>query len=271
VLSDKELGRLCIDVCETAREAGAFIRKEAAGFDSNNIEYKGKNDLVSYVDKQSEILIVKQLGTLLPGSVFLTEENTVQAKSGDFMWIIDPLDGTTNFIHGMPCYCVSIALLYNNMPVIGVVYEVNFDECFYAWKNGGSYLNGNRIFTSRTANLSSALLATGFPYSNYDRLSEYMGVFDYCLKNTHGLRRLGSAAADLAYVAAGRLDGFYEYGLNAWDVAAGVILVKEADGVLSDFSGGENYIFGKEIVATNRMIFQKFSEVINRYFYADGA
>jgi myo-inositol-1(or 4)-monophosphatase len=150
--------------------------------------------------------------------------------------------------------------------VLGVIYEINLDECFYAFENGGAFLNGKKISVSSVAKLSDSLLATGFPYSNYERMTPFMEVFDYCLRNTHGLRRLGSAAADLAYVACGRFEGFYEYGLNAWDVAAGVIIVKEARGKVSDFSGGKNSVFGKEIIACNSNVFEEFLVVVKQKF-----
>ena len=166
----------------------------------------------------------------------------------------------------MPCFCISIALMNDNEIVLGVVHELNFDECFYAWKDGGAYMNDNRIFVSGTNLLSESLMATGFPYHNYDRMKPYMEIFDYCMHNTHGLRRLGSAAADLAYVACGRFEGFYEYGLNSWDVAGGAIIVKEAGGIVTDFSGGGNFVFGAEIIATNAGIASEFLKVVKKKF-----
>ena len=150
--------------------------------------------------------------------------------------------------------------------IIGIVHEINLDECFYGWDNGGAWLNGKRIHTSTTKSLNHALLATGFPYYNYSRMTEYMEVFDYCLRNTRGLRRLGSAAADLAYVACGRMDGFYEYGLKAWDVAGGALLVKEAGGSVSDFKGGSDFVFGEEIITCNAETFDEFLSVIKKAF-----
>ena len=138
--------------------------------------------------------------------------------------------------------------------IIGIIYEINQDECFYAWQNGGAFLNDKGISVSKVSHLKDSLLATGFPYSNYIYMKQYMAVFDYCMYHSHGLRRLGSAAADLAYVACGRFEGFYEYGLQSWDVAAGVLIVTEAGGKVSDFKGGDNYIFGREIIATNNSL-----------------
>ena len=261
-----DLENLCAGVCAAVRETGKFIRGERKTFSLTKVEYKGLNDLVSYVDKTAEQKLVRTLSALLPSSGFITEEKTNITRGEEYNWIIDPLDGTTNFVHGVPCYCISVALLQREKLVIGVVYEVNLDECFYAFENGGAWLNGNRISVSAASSLKNSLLATGFPYSDYDRMKPYMEVFDYLMYNTHGLRRLGSAAADMVYVACGRFEAFYEYGLNAWDVAGGVLIVKEAGGVVSDFSGGENFLFGKEIIASNKNVYNEFLEVVKSKF-----
>lgn len=261
-----ELSNLCDQTIEIVKRAGAFIRAESRNFSQSAVEYKGSNDMVSYVDKNTEKMLVSGLLEILPSSGFITEENTNTTKGSRYNWIIDPLDGTTNFVHGLPCYCVSVALMDGEELVLGVVYEINLDECFYAYRSGGAFLNGKKITVSGIAELKKSLLATGFPYSNYSRLEEYMRVFNYCMYNTHGLRRLGSAAADLVYVACGRFEGFYEYGLNAWDLAAGALIVKEAGGKVTDFSGGTNYLFGKEIVATNSSIHDEFLAIIEKEF-----
>lgn len=263
-----DLETLCHKVCLAVKETGDFIRLERKTFTISKVEYKGLNDLVSYVDKTAEQQLVNSLSRLIPSSGFITEENTNNTRSAEYNWIIDPLDGTTNFVHGIPCYCISVALMLRDKLVLGVVYEINLDECFYAFENGGAWLNGNRIKVSDISELKGSLLATGFPYSNYDRMKPYMEVFDYCMYNTHGLRRLGSAAVDLIYVACGRFEGFYEYGLNAWDVAAGAFIVSEAGGTVSDFSGGSNYVFGKEIIATNKNIFGEFLGIVKEKFTA---
>lgn len=252
-------------VVELSKSTGEFIRTESKNFNTKSVEYKGKNDLVSYVDKTAEQQLVSGLKSILPEAAFITEENTENTE-GKFQWVIDPLDGTTNFVHGLPCFCISIALLENKKAVLGVIYEINLDECFYATKGGGAFLNRIKIKVTETAELSQSLLATGFPYHDYSRLKEYMRVFDHCMHHTHGLRRLGSAAVDLAYVACGRFEGFFEYGLNAWDVAAGVIIVREAGGTVSDFSGNDNPIFGAEIIATNKNIYSEFLEMLKSKF-----
>ncbi len=261
-----DLRELCMKVIELTAKVGVFINTERGRFQIDAIEKKGHNDLVSYVDKESEKRLVSALQDFLPGSGFITEEKTQVENRAHYTWIIDPLDGTTNFIHGLPCYCISIALLEGEKPVLGVVHELTRDECFYAWDQGGAFLNGEKIRVSDIRQLSDSLMATGFPYHNYDRMKPYMEVFDYCMRNTHGLRRLGSAAADLAYVACGRFESFYEYGLNSWDVAGGVVLVKEAGGRVSDFKGEDNFLFGEEIIACNGGVFDEMLEVVKSKF-----
>ncbi len=257
---------LCYKVCEISRNTGKFIRSEVNKLRNSDIEVKGLNDFVTYVDKTSEKAIVKALTEILPDAGFIAEENTSDKKGERYNWIVDPLDGTTNFIHGIPCYSISIALQRDQEIVLGVVYEINQDECFYAWEGSKAFLNNDIIKVSNCALIKDALLATGFPYYDYSRLSPYMEMFDYFLKNSHGLRRLGSAAVDLVYVACGRFEGFYEYGLRPWDVAAGAFIVQQAGGKVSDFKAGNNYIFGKEIIATNALIFDEFIALSQKHF-----
>lgn len=232
-----------------ARETGAFIRAEALDFSAHHVELKGKSDLVSYVDKETEKKLVKGLMELLPDGGFITEENTIDQQQKEYTWIIDPLDGTTNFVHGLPTYAISIGLMHHQELVLGVIYEVNRDELFTAWKDGGAYLNGQRIRVTDARRIDDSLFATGFPYYNFDRMDQYLAILNELMKNAHGLRRVGSAATDLAYVACGRYEGFFEYNLNPWDVAAGILLVREAGGIVTDFSGGPNCLFGRELVA----------------------
>lgn len=260
-----DLEIICKSVCGIAREAGKFILSKRIEIKPGIIESKGIHDYVTFVDKESERLIVKGLEMLIPESGFITEEKTI-AKTGEiYNWIIDPLDGTTNYIHGIPVFCVSIGLRRKDELILGVIYEINLDEMFYSWEGGNAFLNGNIISVSKTVNLNDALLATGFPYYDYSRLDQYMELFKYFLKHTRGVRRPGSAAADLAYVASGRFDGFYEYGLSPWDVAAGAFLIKQAGGNITDFSGGNNYLFGKELVSGNSNMFTEFQSAIKKY------
>jgi myo-inositol-1(or 4)-monophosphatase len=234
---------------QVAEEAGAFIAAERASFGKEKIEYKGLNNLVSYVDKTAEKIIVEGLTKIMPEAGFITEEETVSQNDAHHRWIIDPLDGTTNFIHGLPVYAVSIALIEEDAPILGVVYEVSSKECFTAIRGYGASLNGNPISVSEVSKLEDSLLATGFPYYEFQDLSAYLNIMQDFMQHTHGLRRMGSAAIDLAYTACGRFDGYFEYNLNSWDVAAGVLLVEEAGGTVSDFKGGGNPVFDREVVA----------------------
>lgn len=257
--------KLVEQIEEVAKAAGAFIRKERADFSYSRVEVKGLNDLVSYVDKQSEAMIVAGLKPLVPGAGFIVEENTENTRA-DYNWIVDPLDGTTNFVHGIPCYAVSIALEHKGEIIAGVVYEVSRDECFSARQGGGAFLNGKKIKVSERATLSESLIATGFPIYNFSRLTNYLSALEALMRGTHGLRRIGAAAADLCYLACGRVDAFFEYNLNAWDVAAGALIVQEAGGTVTDFSGGNNWLFGKEIVGSNALLQPQFSRLIAEKF-----
>ena len=235
------------------KEVAQFIKHEATTFDRDRIEYKGFNDLVSYVDKESEKILISGLGAILPEAGFIAEEGTSEVKGDQFQWIIDPLDGTTNFTHGLPVFAISIALLRDKEVILGVVHEINRDEVFYAIENGAAFCNDNIITVSASDSLDRSLLATGFPYYNFDKMPFYLSILDDFMQKTHGLRRMGSAAVDLVYVACGRFEGFFEYNLNAWDVAAGAFIVERAGGQVSDFSGGSNYLFGREIVASGKI------------------
>jgi myo-inositol-1(or 4)-monophosphatase len=207
---------------------------------------------------------VDGLGKILPEAGFITEENTVSDRK-DLTWVVDPLDGTTNFIHGVPCYSISIGLLDGDEVIMGIIHEINLKESFWAWKGGPAFLNGKEIYVSPVTSLENALLVTGFPNRDYSRLDEYMDLFKHFMETTHGLRRFGSAAVDLAYVACGRCEGFYEYGLSAWDVAAGALIVQRAGGRVTDFNGGDNYLFGEEIIAAGAPIFSEFFSEINLF------
>jgi len=244
-----DLKKITSQITEIARTTGEFIRKEAESFSLEDVELKGKSDLVSYVDKETEKKLVSALQQLLPEAGFITEENTVGQDQKEYTWVIDPLDGTTNFVHGLPTYAISIGLLNGSEVVAGVVYEVNRDEAFYAWKDGGAYLNGKQIHVTKADKIDDSLFATGFPYYNFEKLDEYLAILNELMKGAHGLRRVGSAATDMAYVACGRYEAFFEYNLNSYDIAAGVIIVQEAGGIVTDFKGGDDYLFGRELVA----------------------
>ncbi|WP_192347620.1 inositol monophosphatase family protein [Algoriphagus sp. Y33] len=254
MISTERLTQLLEQTQSIAKEAGAFIRRERQHFDLNKVEHKGFNDLVSYVDKEAEKIIVNKLSQILPEAGFITEEGTNTTRAEEFNWVIDPLDGTTNFIHGVPIFSVSIALMEHGEVILGVVYEVNLHECFYAMKGAGAFCNDTPIKVSAAKTLSESLIATGFPYYNFDLIDKYLAALKSLMKSSHGARRFGSAAVDLCYVAAGRVEGFFEYNLNSYDVAAGTLIVEEAGGKVTDFSGGRDFVFGREILATNEKI-----------------
>ena len=237
---------------ETCLEVGGFIRYESENFDRSRIEQKnGFNNLVSYVDKESEKRLVKALSAIIPGSGFLAEEGTSIKSSNDYTWIIDPLDGTTNFTHGFPPFAISIGLSRKDKIVLGVVLEITKNECFHTHEDAPAFCNQKEIKVSGVKNIDAALLATGFPYYHLGRTDEYLNIIKQFLKKTHGIRRMGSAATDLAYVACGRLEGFFEYNLNPWDVAAGAFIVQQAGGTVTDFKGGNNFLHGGELCAGN--------------------
>jgi myo-inositol-1(or 4)-monophosphatase len=257
------LKQLTEEVSLLSREIAAFIRAESLKFTEASVESKSLNNLVSYVDKVAEQRFVDALKDLLPEAGFIAEEGTGEKVEG-LNWVIDPLDGTTNFVHGVPCYCTSVALIKDGIIQLGVVLEVNRDECFAAYRGGGATMNGKPINVSARANLQDSLLATGFPYDDFGFESEYMDLLRELMHRTRGIRRLGSAAADLAYVACGRFEAFYEYGLNSWDVAAGVLLVREAGGKVSGFHPSKDPVFDEEIVASNSAIHEELLEVIEK-------
>lgn len=260
---------ICREVIDIAKNAGKFIRTERMSFDKKSVESKGIHDYVSYVDKKAEDLLVDKLGKLFPEAGFIAEEGSGEKNREGWNWIIDPLDGTTNFIHGLPPYSVSIALVNNTKAVIGVVYEINLDECFYSWEGAPAYMNEKEIRVSDNQSVKDSLIATGFPYTDFRQMKPFLESFRHFMENSHGLRRLGSAAVDLAYVACGRFDAFYEYGLSPWDVAAGAFIVSQAGGNISDFSGGENYLFGEELIASNSIVYDEFKADVQRFMKAD--
>lgn len=259
--------KLCIDTCTLAQEAGLFIMLERKTFTYDKVEEKTFNQLVSYVDKTAEEMLVSGLQKLLPQAGFITEESTIATEEKEFMWIIDPLDGTTNFIHSLPVFSVSIGLMQNNELVLGIVYECNRKEMFYAWKGSKAYLNNQPIYVKQNDKLIQSLLATGFPYYDFEVMEKYLATLKYLMVNTQGMRRMGSAAVDLAYTACGRFDGFFEYGLHPWDVAGGAFIVQQAGGIISTFSGDKNYVFDKTLIASSAVLYPSFFEVIQKNFH----
>lgn len=242
---------ICKQTIPIVREAAAFIHRNQGKVREEEIEEKELNSLVSYVDKEAEKILVSSLGELIPGSTFFTEEDTVQNQESEYTWIIDPLDGTTNFLQKIPFYCVSVALRVHGRIVVGIVHEIVRSEVFYAWEAGGSYLNGERIKVSNQHDLTKSIVATGFPYKRDLRTDQYLEVLVDLIKSTRAIRRIGSAALDLAYVACGKFDAFYEFNLNPWDVSGGALIVMEAGGKLSGFHQPEEWKTGKTIIAAN--------------------
>lgn len=254
------------DVISVSEEVAEFIGKEGADFDLSRIEQKSSfNNLVSYVDKEAERRLVDALHKSFPQAGFITEEGTVeQSQQHEYNWIVDPLDGTTNFLHGLPIYSISIGLMHRSETILGVVYHVVRKECFHAVIDDNAYCNNKMIRVSAVPALGESLLATGFPYYNSEKKDAYLDIIRTFLEKTHGIRRLGSAAIDLAYVACGRLEGFFEYNLNPWDVAAGTLIVQQAGGRVTDFSGGSDFIFGRELCAANGLMHDEMLAVIQK-------
>ena len=250
-MTTSQLQALLPDVRAIVAQTATFLKDHVNTVSEEEIEAKELNSLVSYVDKTAEEQLVRRLYDLLPEAGFLTEEGTVIQQVTEYRWVIDPLDGTTNFLHGLPCFSISVALEQHQRPVLGVVYEVMGDECFYACKGGGAFLNEQPIRVSQRHQLADALLATGFPYTDFSQFDEYLEVFTHFARHSRGLRRFGSAAIDLAYTACGRFDAFFEQGINRWDIAAGVIIVEEAGGRVIDYHGGDQHLDGAQILAGN--------------------
>lgn len=255
-----DLRSRCRAVQAAVKTTAGFIQQEKERFNRQDVQYKGWNDLVTYVDQQAETQLVEALSQIAPEAAILAEENhhTVENHQQP-TWIIDPLDGTLNFVHSLPMYAISVAFWHPQEGLqLGVVYEPNLDECFHAIRGAGAFLNDAPIQASTTQAIANALFATGFPTPEYEAIAPYTHILNHLLTHSRGVRRFGSAAMDLCYTAAGRFDAYYEYGLKPWDVAAGALIVSEAGGEVSDFQGGTDYLFGREIVAGNRALREGF-------------
>ena len=282
----RDLESLSRLVCQVAREAGAYIRKERANFSVDKVERKHAHDYVSYVDKGSELLIVKSLREILPGAGFITEEGTTKTlpQPQGLLWVVDPLDGTTNFIHGYAPYAVSIALIQDKDILLGVVYDVCADECYYAWKGGGAYLEvggersdvrGERsdvrgekseVRVERlavgTSAINDALLCMQLPYNSDAYKPVIKHLIDRFYGNVGSIRMIGSAAMALCYVAAGRLDGYVERYIGRWDYMAGALIVQEAGGTVTDYNGSVDFTRGDSVVASNGVVHQPLLEAV---------
>ena len=250
---------------KAARRAGQIINRASLDIDSLTVTAKKQSDFVTEVDKAAEAAIIAVLQDAYPQHGILAEESGEIAGKGsgaDFQWIIDPLDGTTNFIHGFPQYAVSIALAEKGQVTQAVVYDPNRNELFTASKGRGAFLNDRRIRVGKRAKLADALIGTGFPYRSFTNVDAYLGIFRELTEKTAGLRRPGAASLDLAYLAAGRTDGFFEIGLLPWDIAAGALLITEAGGLVSDFAGETDYLNTGNVVAGSPKIFGQLLKVV---------
>jgi myo-inositol-1(or 4)-monophosphatase len=264
-MTTAELEKITRQVMALSHETGNWMAAQTDIHESM-AEIKTENNLVTYVDKESERRFAEGLRKIVPEAGFVAEEGTGEANKGGLNWVIDPLDGTTNYVHGVKVWCTSIGLCLDHNPIVGVIYDPNTEEMFSAWQGGGAWLNNKRIHTSSISNLGSALLATGFPYDDFGREEQYISLFREFMRHTRGMRRLGSAALDMAWTAAGRFEAFYEYGLNPWDIAAGTILVREAGGLVTQFDGGDDPVFGDDMVCSNGNIHLELIEVIQKFF-----
>lgn len=251
---------------EAAREAAKVIRSYRDGRPFE-VDFKGRNDLVTDADVAAERTILELLRGAFPGDRIMAEESSGLTKlTGTRTWLVDPIDGTTNFAHGFPVSCVSIGLWEEMKARAGVVLEVNSGECFYAVRGEGAWLNGRRIEVSGVEEAGHALVGTGFPYNDMSLIGSYLEYFEWLIHQTQGLRRPGAASYDLCCVASGRYEGFYEYSLNPWDVGAAALIVQEAGGVVTDWEGGDSWLFGRRIVAGNPAIHAFLLNAIRDHF-----
>jgi myo-inositol-1(or 4)-monophosphatase len=252
---------------KAARAAGAIINRAALDLDVLKVGRKGPNDFVSDVDRAAEQAIIDILLEAYPGHAILAEETGRErgAKDSEFLWIIDPLDGTTNFLHGFPVYAVSIALVHRGVIQQGVVYDPTRNDLFIASRGRGAFLNDRRLRVSKRTRLGDALVGTGFPFRKGDNFQRYVKMFEQVMQTCAGVRRPGAAALDLCYVAAGYYDGFFEMGLNPWDAAAGALMITEAGGLVGNFTGEADYLYQRELVAGNPKVYGQLVQILTPY------
>ena len=247
---------------KAARRAGSIINRASLDLGHIKVGIKQQNDFVTEVDRAAEASIIETLREVYPSHSILAEESGNTAGDAEYQWIIDPLDGTTNFIHGLPQYAISIALAHKGTLAHAVVFDPNRNELFTASKGAGAFLNDKRIRVSKHTKLEEALIGTGFPYRMFDHVDAYLAIFKEMTRRCAGVRRPGAASLDLAWVAAGRLDGFWEFGLSPWDMAAGALLILEAGGLVSDLSGEANYLETGNIVGGTPKVFNQILQTI---------
>ena len=252
---------------KAARSAGAIINRAALDLEILKVGTKGPNDYVSEVDRAAERIIIETLLEAYPGHGILAEESGREhgAKDSEFLWIIDPLDGTTNFLHGFPVYAVSIALAHRGIVQQAVVYDPTRNDLFFASKGRGAFLNDRRLRVSKRTRISDALIGTGFPFRKGDNFKRYVKMFEEVMQSCAGLRRPGAAALDLCYVAAGYYDGFFETGLSPWDIAAGSLIITEAGGLIGNFTGESDYLYQREVVAGNPKVYGQLVQILAPY------
>ena len=249
-----------------ARQAAELINRASLDISRINVESKGPRDFVSEIDKRAEAIIIQNLKTAFPEHGFLAEESGLNAVEGEYQWIIDPIDGTTNFLHDVPHYAISIALRNKQHIVVGVIYDCYRNELFTAIRGEGAFMNQKRLRVSPRKQLDSAVIATGFPFKSHERTPTYLAMMAEVMSQVAGLRRMGSAALDLAWTAQGRFDGFWEMGLSPWDIAAGVLLIEEAGGRVCDFQGGKDYLNSGDVICGNEKVFQFLKKSAAQHF-----
>jgi myo-inositol-1(or 4)-monophosphatase len=250
-----------------ARKAGSIINRASLDVDTLKVTTKSTNDFVTEVDQRAEEVIIETLLTAYPGHGILAEESgrTHGAKNSEYVWIIDPLDGTTNFIHGLPFYAVSIALAFRDQIQQAVVYDPTRNDLFYASKGRGAFLNDKRLRVSKRTRMSDSLIGTGFPFRKGDNFKRYVSMFEEVMQACAGVRRPGAAALDLCYVAAGYYDGFFETGLNPWDIAAASLMITEAGGLIGNFTGESDFMYQREVVAGSPKIYGQLVTILAPY------
>ncbi|MGH8667393.1 MAG: inositol monophosphatase family protein [Burkholderiales bacterium] len=249
---------------KAARRAGGVINRATRNLDVLTVRAKGANDFVSEVDQEAERAIVETLRGAYPAHAILAEEGGATGRS-EYVWIVDPLDGTTNFLHGFPQYAVSIALMHRGVLTQAVVYDPNRNDLFTASRGRGAFLNDHRLRVSKRARVGDALIGTGFPFRQFKHIDTYLAILREMMQKAPGVRRAGAAALDLAYVAAGRLDGFWEFGLAPWDIAAGALLVIEAGGLVGDLEGNDGYMDSGNLIAGTPKVFAQMVQMIGAH------
>ncbi len=249
---------------KAARKAGSIITRASFDLDKLTVRSKRQKDYVSEVDHAAEDAIISVLREAYPDHAILAEESGQTEAKSEYLWVIDPLDGTTNFLHGFPQYCVSIGMLHKGVPTQGVIFDPNRNELFTATRGVGAYLNDKRIRVSKTDRLEAALMGTGFPFREVSNIDDYIRMMRNIMLATSGIRRPGAAALDLAWVAAGRIDGFWEIGLSPWDMAAGALLVREAGGLIGDLDGNDKFMESGRVVASNAKLFSAILQTLKQ-------